>query len=190
MTLIRLFVLTLLSIAMNANAQELPFREVSDYPKKYTAGTTAARTIEGLGFRYYWATDSLRDEDLSYKPSEDGRTILETLHHIYEMSFMIKNATLKEVNVLPDTVDFDMMRKITLANLEVAHAKLMSVDDMSDMNVIFEGKNRRVEYPFWHLLNGPIADCTWHVGQIVAFRRANGNPIATGISFFNGTAKP
>ncbi|MEQ8925971.1 MAG: hypothetical protein RLO81_09185, partial [Fulvivirga sp.] len=98
MDLSKLITYILIPTAMYANAQELPFREVSDYPDKYTAGTTVARMIEGLGFRYYWATDSLREEDLNYKPSADGRTTLETLHHIYEMSFMIKNATIGEVN--------------------------------------------------------------------------------------------
>ena len=42
--------------------------------------------IDGLGFRYYWATHGLRPEDLNYKPSETNRTIEETIDHIYNLS--------------------------------------------------------------------------------------------------------
>jgi hypothetical protein len=30
--------------------------------------------------------------------------------------------------------------------------------------------------PFWHILNGPLADAITHVGQINSFRRLAGNP--------------
>ncbi|MEQ8924910.1 MAG: hypothetical protein RLO81_03800, partial [Fulvivirga sp.] len=78
------------------------------------------------------------------------------------------------------------MRKITLENLEVAVNQLKNADDLSDMNIIYQGKEKRIEYPFWHHLNGPIADCLWHVGQIVSFRRTSGNPLTSGVSFFQG----
>ena len=42
------------------------------------------------------------------------------------------------------------------------------------------------EFPFWNQLNGPIEDAVWHCGQIVAFRRASGNPISKKISVFTG----
>jgi hypothetical protein len=32
------------------------------------------------------------------------------------------------------------------------------------------------DHPFWHLLNGPLADALTHVGQINVFRRLAGNP--------------
>jgi hypothetical protein len=30
--------------------------------------------------------------------------------------------------------------------------------------------------PFWHVINGPIADALTHVGQVNSFRRLAGNP--------------
>ena len=32
------------------------------------------------------------------------------------------------------------------------------------------------EKPFWHIINGPVADALTHVGQINSFRRLAGNP--------------
>ena len=31
-----------------------------------------ARMTQGLGYRYYWATKDLREEDLNYRPSAEG----------------------------------------------------------------------------------------------------------------------
>jgi len=35
---------------------ELPYKEIPGYPSKYTEGTVISRMIDGLGYRYYWAT--------------------------------------------------------------------------------------------------------------------------------------
>ncbi|HNP07210.1 MAG TPA: hypothetical protein PKN99_06270 [Cyclobacteriaceae bacterium] len=43
--------------------------------------------------------------------------------------------------------------------------------------MVFQSGDKKTEYPFWNLLNGPIADAIWHVGQVVSFRRSSGNPI-------------
>ena len=64
------------------NSSDLPYRTIPDYPEEFTANTVATRLIDGLGFRYYWGTEGLRDEDLSFKPSEDARTSIETLQPV------------------------------------------------------------------------------------------------------------
>ena len=66
---------------MDKENTDLPYYQIPDYPEAYNAATVAARMIDGLGFRYYWATESLREEDLSFQPNEDARTVLETLDH-------------------------------------------------------------------------------------------------------------
>jgi hypothetical protein len=39
----------------------------------------------------------------------------------------------------------------------------------------------------YNLINGPIADATWHTGQVASFRRSSGNPIHSKINQFSGT---
>lgn len=46
----------------------------------------AARMLDELGFRYYWATENLTEEALSYRPSANGRNTFETLQHIADLS--------------------------------------------------------------------------------------------------------
>jgi len=36
------------------------------------------------------------------------------------------------------------------------------------------------------MMNGPLADAIYHVGQIVVFRRANGNPQNPRVNVFMG----
>ena len=69
--------------------ESLPFSELGPYADNFTTETVITRLIEGLGFRYYWATDGLRDIDLSYKPSDDSRSSLDVLEHIYGLTEMI-----------------------------------------------------------------------------------------------------
>ena len=64
----------------------LPFSEIGPYSDKFNPETVISRMIEGLGFRYYWATDGLRNIDLSYKPSDDSRSSLDVLQHIYGLT--------------------------------------------------------------------------------------------------------
>src|SRR3954467_9891593 len=82
-----------------ATAQDLPYREIPAPPDNYTAGAVASRMLDGLGFRFYWATEGLRPEDLAFKPGPNTRTSEETVAHIYGMSFIILNATKKSTNV-------------------------------------------------------------------------------------------
>lgn len=179
------------SIITNAQNKPLPFYEISDPPAKYTAGTVAARVIDGLGFRFYWATDSLREEDLNYKPGADARTSLQTIEHIYEMSVMITNITTHTVNDISQfkKLSFADMRKQVLENLKTASDNLSKAGDeeLEKFTVSFNrADGKLVEYPFWNMINGPVEDCVWHVGQIVSMRRASGNPFKENVSLFSG----
>lgn len=176
-----------------AQNQPLPYHSIPQYPEDYTAGTVAARTLDGLGFRFYWATDGLRDEDLAYQPGEEARTTLQTIEHIYQMSFMILNVTTHTVNAAGQApqASFADMRKKTLENLQAASQRLLTLSDheVSGLKVLFQRGDSTTELPFWNMLNGPIADCLWHTGQIVSFRRASGNPFNSNVNVFTGTVR-
>ena len=102
------------------NGQELPYHQIPEYPEDYGSGNIVARMIDGLGFRYYWATEGLRPQDLAYKPSEDGRSVLETLQHIYGMSETVLETPKGEPSLRPKdftNMTFEELRKGTLDNL-------------------------------------------------------------------------
>lgn len=193
MKLFRILSLFFLIGCITAHAQDknLPYYEIPDYPEKFTAGTVAARMIDGLGFRYYWATEGLRPEDLAFKPGPEARTVEETLQHIHGMTMMIMNATTKTANTSQanaQVMTFADMRKRTLENLKTASDRLRTCSDadMEEFKIVFQRDGNSTEFPFWNHINGPIADCLWHVGQVVSFRRSSGNPFPDKVSVFSG----
>ncbi len=182
----------LFACSLYAQDAELPYRVIPDYPSQYTPGTVAARIVDGVGFRYYWATEGLRDEDLKFKPSEDGRTTEETLYHIYTLSLNIVNTTNNKPTVseeIKTDLTFVDLRKETLKNLEAASENLMTSESLEDLALTFKSARSSFEFPFWNLLNGPIADALWHIGQVVSHRRTSGNPFNSNASVLTGTFK-
>ena len=173
-----------------AQQTELPYRQIPDYPSHYSATTVTARMIDGLGFRYYWTTDGLRPEDLSYRANGEARTALETLIHIYELSTIILNS----VNQKPTTSEktpsltFADLRQKTLENLKATSDKLMisKDEDLVTYNMVFKRETGIREFPFWNEINGPIADALWHTGQVVSLRRSSGNPFNSKVNVLVG----
>lgn len=175
-----------------AKESELPYYEVPQYPKEYTAGTVAARMVDGLGFRYRWATENIREEDLNYKPSEGARTTMETIDHILGLSRVIVNATLKiPTDFMKEkaVLSYKEKRNETLGNFKRASQILMEEEDVEDFKIQFISASSKSEYPFWNNINGPIADAIWHSGQIASFRRSSGNPISSKVKFLEGKIK-
>ena len=176
-------------------AQErLPMDEIPPPPSTLKAGDIISRMIQGLGYRFYWASKDLRTEDLSYRPSKDGASSLETLQHIYGLSLMILNAysstpNKRPLSTLPE--DYRFLRQSILTNLDQS-AQLYSgksEEEVHKMNVVFERDGKISRFPVWNLLNGPLSDAIYHTGQLVSFRRTTGNPIQKGVSVFLGKTK-
>jgi uncharacterized damage-inducible protein DinB len=187
-----LIITTLLTMNSDLFSQdpELPFAQIPPNPEQYNEFTVSARMIDGLGFRYYWATEGLRAEELSYKPADDVRTIGETLEHIRNLSKVIVNALQQQPNDDGDgKPELQQMREATLKNLQQSSEILKQAKsgDMEQYKMIFGRAGKTVEYPFWNMLNGPIEDAVYHTGQVVAFRRAAGNPIPAGVRMLTGT---
>jgi hypothetical protein len=54
----KLIIMIILFAVTSINSQgKLPYREIPMMKESYTAQNTVARMIDGLGFRYYWATE-------------------------------------------------------------------------------------------------------------------------------------
>ena len=184
-----LFVFLLSLTFLNMNSQEnLPFYEIPDYPESYSEAGIVGRMIDGLGFRYYWATEGLTDTDMVYKLPNDSRSSMETIIHIYDLSNMILYTALNSPIEMMSTegMGFKEIRKNTLLNLKQASDIIKKTKNFEYLSIIFLRNDKKIKFPFWNQLNGPIEDAVWHCGQVVAFRRASGNPISNKISVFTG----
>ena len=179
-----IFSIVLITVFTMKAQDKLPYYEIPEAAKEFTPGTTVSRMIDGLGFRYYWATEGLTEKDLAFKPNAEARTTLETINHILGLSKVILNATSNTPNHPKQRkLSFAEKRKITLMNLHKASKRLRKIKDISEYKMKF----LTTEYPFWNVINGPIADAIWHTGQVVSFRRSSGNPFPKGVSVLRGT---
>ncbi len=191
---IRIVLTIIIIITMNtikSQNQDLPYYEIPDYPEDYNQGTVTARMLDGLGFRYFWATEGLRVVDLKFKPTDEARTTEETIDHILDLTKVIVNSTLNKANENKDdsNLTFEEKRKMTLENIKSAADILRKSTDLSQFKIIFIRDGKTVEYPFWNQINGPMEDAIWHCGQIVSFRRSSGNPYNSKASVFTGKVR-
>lgn len=182
--------LSLMAFGLGAFAQShdtLPYREMPDYPDSYNAAKMASRMVDGLGFRFYWATEGLRNTDLAFRPTEEARSVNETIDHILSMTFMLVNSV-NQVNDKPEEgLSFDEKRAMVLHHLKTT-SELLQKSNAEDLKSYTIKLNNGETLPFWNFVNGPIADCIWHCGQIASFRRLSGNPFNPKVSLLRGKA--
>ncbi len=174
-----------------AQDMQLPYHQIPDYPEDYSSGNIVGRIIDGLGYRYYWATEGLTAEDLNYRPSEEGRSILEILQHIYGMSEMILESPQGKPSIRPKDFSifpFEELRQKTLENLQNASnlIKGKNANEISRFKVTFQRGEKQTAFPYWNMLNGMLSDCIYHTGQLVVLRRVNGNPQNPKVNVFIG----
>ena len=190
----RILFLSCFCILQTLMAQDitLPYKEIPEVPSNYMAGNILARSIDGLGYRFYWASKDLRKIDLAYKPSPDGRSSLETLQHLYSLSEMILATPERKVNVRPipglTTLSYEALRAKTLINLKKAADiyRDLIARDIAQLDIRFPTKDGYSSIPFWNMINGPIGDALYHTGQLVTLRRSSGNPLDSNVNVFMG----
>lgn len=190
-SLILLFLLSTSCIMAQNNP---PMNEIPVAPETAASGNIIARMVQGLGYRYFWASKDLRIKDLGYRPSEEASSTFETLEHIYALAQVIRNSATSSPSIRPvksPPKDYIVLREKTLEYLEQANALFLdkTEEEVAQMQVIFQRGNELYSYPIWNLLNGPLADAIYHTGQVVSFRRTSGNPIQKGVNVFIGKTK-
>ena len=178
-------------ISQNKTMKETPYAAIESYPKVFTAATMVARTIDGLGYRYYWGTEGLTDEDLIFRPSEDASNVIETIDHIHGLTEAILNCISGKPNIRPrgeKELSYEELRHQSLMNLMEASDLLKANPDMdmSTKKIVFKRGDKESTFEFWHLLNGQLSDAIYHTGQIVSFRRTNENPVNPKMNVFMG----
>jgi len=186
-----IFIFLIITVTMNAQQDKLPFYEIGEYPTEFSSTNVVSRMIEGLGYRYYWATESLNEDDLNYKPSQDSRSTFEVIEHIYGLSLaIVLTMDGKEFDFSQDKLDYQGLREKTLNNLKYVFNKLKETEDLSTLTITLNKGGNKMSFPFWNMINGPIADAIWHCGQVVTNRRASGNPINSKVNVFVGKTMP
>ncbi|MBT5902382.1 MAG: hypothetical protein HOH58_09775 [Opitutaceae bacterium] len=196
-----LITVLLMTAALSTAETDRPhYYEIPDAPEGFSGPHVAARMVDGLGFRYFWATEGLRAEDLNWSPDggeQEGkvrRTSADTIDHIYNLALIVANATRGEPTKFPVEIEgltFAEKRAATLGFIKQASDQLRAASeaDMERFDMVFVSESGTQEHPFWNAINGPIGDALWHTGQIVSFRRSSGNPFPSNVSLLSGKVR-
>ena len=153
------------------------YYRIPKYPDNLSSTTVLTRLLDGLGFRFYWATEGLRLEDYTFRPAEDTMSIEELVMHIWALMNWISSSAFKKSYLNPN--NSVAARKEALMIMHNLRETMLTMSDDDLKRLRIQGK------PFWYLINGPLSDALTHTGQINSFRRLAGNPVA-GANVFKG----
>ncbi len=146
------------------------FQTLDAYPDRQDAVGVLLRLIDGLGYRFHWATAELTASDYAFSPGAGCQTIGALVAHVWGLVNWI-HATVAGEGAAWRPSDPAEQRLHALALLSAVRDRLATLDGDALFALHIDG------HPFWHLLNGPLSDALTHVGQIASFRRLHGNPV-------------
>lgn len=154
-------------------------------PKNISASTVLERMVDAIAIRFDLATRGLQDAQLDFRPVDSSMSIGEVIAHIHSLvDWTIKcfDKNAKRQKPYPTVVSYRIAIKEVCEELK-SNLRKLEDKDLAEISVYL--KRTDTHYPFWNLINGPIADALTHVGQINSWRRIAGNPCPK-ISPFTG----
>jgi len=161
------------------------YDSLPDTPEVLSASGLLQRLLDALGFRYRVATESLRRDDVLYRPVPSSMNIEEVNQHIFNLmritgrSLGVKNISSFSKGSFQDS----RAAILKMIHLTAEHVSNLSDEELSAKTVYLKRMDK--SFSFWYLINGYITDALTHVGQINSWRRMSGNPVAR-ISPFTG----
>lgn len=165
------------------------YQTIPDPPGNPCAVTVLARLVDGMAFRYRWATEGLAPDDLHFTPGAGAMTLGELLIHMRQLVCWVEcNVRAGRDGAAPvvwseacagldDPGDNTAaLTRQTLETLAALRAGLLALGDGGLDAVRLLGSSGPDERPFWNAINGPLADFLTHVGQLNSWRRLLGRP--------------
>jgi len=153
-------------------------------PDEVRGATVLARLVDGLAFRYRWATEGLSESELAFRPAEGAMSTSELLDHVHKLARWVEGTVRRTIDSEPERMDerepiaedVEGVRASTLARFARLRAQLVELSDSDLARIEITGTRSKGAQPFWSMINGPLADALTHVGQINTYRRIAGNP--------------
>ena len=146
----------------------MDYHRIDEYPERVNAVAVVLRLLDGLGFRFYWATYELDGDDYGFTPAEGGNSIGWMVSHIWGLlNWIYLNITGEQAKRPSSEID---QRNHVLNLIRMIQEDINRMSDEQLAEVQIEG------LPFWHIINGPISDALSHIGQINMARRLMGKP--------------
>lgn len=164
---------------------DLPYTNIPDYPEEMNASNIMLRLVDGIGFRYRWATEGLEEENMQFQACDTSMDMTELLKHVNGLLNISESYITGKEMIPVKEVGLEERRKETLETVLRIRDALSDMDDHFLDKRMYKPPWRDTTYPIWTLINGPLSDSLTHIGQIASWRRIHGNPIP-GANVFDG----
>ena len=147
------------------NTAQLPYNKKPTYPKKNTVRILMAKMLDELGYKYYWATDSLLNDEMSnaFNSSNLPRLLLEGVYQMSENIINYSSANKMKPGLKLEEMSFEDFRKNTLLNLKEASNILIKNADTTHFSNL-------------NLFVKSIVISNSYCDQIISFRENIGKP--------------
>ncbi len=162
------------------------YQDIPAAPPRADGGGVLARLVDGLAFRYRWATEGLGDEHLELRPCDEAMSLGALLEHVRLLcDWVLRSMTGERSDGEPAGLGDERARPAsavegaraaTLASLASLRARVLEMSAAELLAVRITGSRSKQPESFWCIVNGPLADALTHVGQINAWRRVAGIP--------------
>jgi len=136
-----------------------------------------ARFVDSIKVRYQIATEGLTDSNKSFRVTPESMSMMELQKHILLLLLWLTKSVGVPMEIKEKAQSFEDFRTDIIAACDTLRDHLNTMDDDSLSKVTIYLKREDKHYPIWFLINGPLSDAIHHIGQIVTWRRQDGNPI-------------
>jgi hypothetical protein len=145
------------------------FRDFPPPPETMTVSNTVARLVDGLGFRLYHSMVGLREEECNLMPCEKGKSIGQTIHHIWGLVNWVRMHIYGQQMNRPKP--YIEQGWAALAELEHLRKHFVEISDEELARYTLE------DMPWWNFVNMPLSDALHHEGEVRLLRMQIGNPV-------------
>jgi hypothetical protein len=146
------------------------FTSLDAYPTREDACGVLMRLVDGLGYRFHWATEGLGPDDYAFSPGAGCMTIGELVKHVWGLANWVHGIMRAEGAPPERPEDAGELREQALELLLSLRRRLEAMSPGELFGIAIK------DVPVWHVINGPLSDALTHVGQINTLRRLNGKP--------------
>lgn len=151
------------------------YESIPKHPGGFSGPAALVRMIDGIGFRYRWATEGLKQENMTFQPCEGSFSLHGLLGHIWRLLAWLNRSLEIEPPSKDSPTSLEGLRSESLEMVWALRERLAEFDDkkLDAISITVPGRG---EFPFWNMINGPLCDILTHIGQINSWRRMAGNP--------------
>lgn len=154
-------------------------------PDSFTGASVMAKLVDTVSVRYQLAIQGLTQDDKDFRVTPESMSMLETQKHIFLLMRWIAKSVDAPIEKAARHKNFDDFKEDILTTCAVLSRHLQGMDDAVLEKSTIYLKRADTHYPIWNVIGGPLSDALHHIGQIVSWRRINGNPVPR-ISPFTG----